>query len=456
MSEATAKKSTVLPTSVEEVPEQGKGGLRKSILTATLLPSFFIAIILTIAGFFVYSGAIQGESKEKLENIADAVLIYYDHLDSGDYNLVIDEKNQTTHLLKGDTLISADLGYLDLMAESTGTEITIFFYDTRMMTTISDGRGERIRNTIANSNIVEKVLESKEPYFFNDVEITGVRYCAVYVPIFGSDGTCIGMIGIAENYREVLDQAYKFMYINGVIMLIAFGMLGIFVVRYMDNQVHALTHIREFLKKISEGELDAQLNMEVIQRGDEIGDMGRLINYLRASLKKLVERDTLTNLNNRRSGMQRLNQIRAKAERNGTSYSVAMGDIDFFKNVNDTYGHDAGDAVLKAVARIISKAMRNSGAAIRWGGEEFLFVFDGEDERTAAKRLQDILDEIRQAVVVYDEKEIRFTMSYGVIEGDINRTAEKDINLADERLYFAKKSGRNRVISGEEFISQID
>ena len=448
----TSKKNTkmVRPTSVDEVPELGRGGLRKSILVVTLLSMLAVAVLIVFVGGFSYSHSVQKQVEKNLNDVATAVLIYYDNNFEGDYNLMINNGAGQTYLYKGDTCISDDTSYIDELSERTGMEITIFFYDTRMMTTIEQN-GERIINTIANSNIVDGVLVGQKTRFFNGAKIAGKRYCAQYVPFFGTDGTCIGMIGVCEPYEKVTSFVNRILYITGAAMILALAIMGISMVKYIDKLVQALNYLREFLKKIAEGNLDSDLNTRIFEREDEIGDMGRLANFLRASLKKLVEKDPLTNLNNRRSGQNKINQIRNKAQLNGTPYAVAIGDIDFFKKVNDNYGHDAGDEVLKRVASIIGNAMVGHGTAIRWGGEEFLFIFDGYTEQQAGEMLRAVLDEIRETVVSYDGQDIRFTMSYGVIAGDLSRSYGEDINLADERLYYAKEHGRNRVVTGAQF-----
>lgn len=437
---------------LDKVPEKGKGGLRKSILAATLLPLLLVAIILVGASSVIYTKALQKEVSTNLSNVAKSVMLYYERVYPGDYNLLMDNEKSITYLKKGEYVISDDTEFISQMSADTDTEISIFFYDTRLMTTIVDQKGKNVRNTRANSNIVEQVLDRKESYFFENIEIAGVRYCAEYVPVFSANGTCIGMVGVAREYSTITHQVNNLLFINALIMLLAVIFIGFCMVKYMDGIVNSLMLEREFLSEIAKGKLDGELSTQVLKREDEIGDMGRLSLYLRSSLKRLVEKDPLTNLNNRRSGKLKIDQTRARAERTAVPYSIAMGDIDFFKKVNDVYGHDAGDVVLKTVAKILSTHMMGHGTVIRWGGEEFLFTFDRENEQDAALVLAGMLDEIRDTVVNYDNQEIRFTMSYGIVTGDVERSAEQDINMADERLYFAKNNGRNRIVTAKEYV----
>lgn len=429
---------------------KGKGGLQRAFLIRTLIPLFLIGILFLTVGSAVYSRTLQKEMGNDLSDVAQAVLMYYDYTYPGDYGLLVDGDNKVAYFQKGDVTISDDTSFIDEIKERTGTEITLFFYDTRVMTTIKDKKGQRIVNTIANSKIIDAVMADDAGVFFDTAKINNVQYCVQYLPIKGSDGTFIGMIGVAEPFAQVQSLVNRLQYINSAIIILALLAMAFWMIRYSKTIVSALGKVRDFLDDIAEGKLDTELDQNVLDRGDEIADMGRFTLYVRGALKKVIERDPLTNLNNRRSGQIKMGNIRAKADKYGNKYSVAIGDIDHFKQVNDVYGHDAGDAVLKETARIMSDHMMGKGVVIRWGGEEFLFVFDGFDQDEAEKELWDILEKIRNTVVTYGEDRITYTMSYGVIGGSTTRPAGQEITLADERLYYAKEHGRNRVVADIE------
>jgi diguanylate cyclase (GGDEF)-like protein len=160
----------------------------------------------------------------------------------------------------------------------------------------------------------------------------------------------------------------------------------------------------------------------------------------------MMDKDALTKLYNRRSANRKLDLIRSHFENDGTPYSVAIGDIDFFKKVNDTYGHDAGDLILQTISNILQKHLKPLGFVARWGGEEFLMVFDKLGIEASEKVLWTILEEIRATEVVYNDTVIMVTMSFGVAcQPELPQ--DDLIKIADERLYYAKESGRNRVVS---------
>lgn len=441
------KNKSIFPNSIDEVPVRGKGGLRKSLLQVTIVPLVLMGIVFLTLGAMVYSKALQKQIRRDLENVGNSILTYYEFVHPGEYELYIDEKKEKAYLKKGAETISDETSFMDQIAKQTETEITVFYYDTRMMTTIRDSKGKRISFTGVNNKIVEEVLNTGESKFYDSVEIEKVRYCVMYMPIFDSAGNCIGMIGIGQPYAKLQGYVNRLSIINVIIILLTMAFVALWMIKYTQKLANALDKLVGFMGDMAQGRLDTELDQSVLGREDEIGDMGRYTLYVRGSLKKLVEKDPLTNLYNRRSGQNRMDQIRKRAHKDYNRYSIAIGDIDFFKKVNDTYGHDAGDAVLKEVARILSDNMVGKGIVVRWGGEEFLFVFDHDGVEEAKAHLQGILEQIREAVVVYEDREIRFTMSYGVFEGSEELAAGQEITEADELLYFAKEHGRNQVIS---------
>lgn len=158
--------------------------------------------------------------------------------------------------------------------------------------------------------------------------------------------------------------------------------------------------------------------------------------------------DALTGLSNHGAIMTELQHRMARAREQRHSLCIAMVDIDFFKKVNDTYGHLAGDRVLAEVARRIRAAIRNFDIAGRYGGEEFLLVFSDTDLQMA----QVVAERVRQAVaaapVDTEGKHIPVTISLGVALASGQDTADQLIERADRALYAAKTAGRNRTVLG--------
>ena len=129
------------------------------------------------------------------------------------------------------------------------------------------------------------------------------------------------------------------------------------------------------------------------------------------------------------------------------SVSLFICDIDFFKKVNDTYGHNAGDAVLRNVSGILSRNARGCDGIYRWGGEEFICILPDTDKAEAAEIAERMRLLVKESVCKFEDLEIKVTMSFGVTCLDKSLSIEDNIKVADERLYHAKERGRNIVIS---------
>jgi two-component system cell cycle response regulator len=169
-------------------------------------------------------------------------------------------------------------------------------------------------------------------------------------------------------------------------------------------------------------------------------------------LRELSMRDDLTRLLNRRTIRQRLHEEVQRARRYGHQLSIALCDLDHFKQVNDTFGHQAGDRVLVAIAEVLRREARAPDVAGRYGGEEFLILLPETglaSARQAARRLRHTIETSR--TVLPDGQVLPLTASLGVaalseIESDVEAALDELLALADQRLYAAKAAGRNRVI----------
>lgn len=157
--------------------------------------------------------------------------------------------------------------------------------------------------------------------------------------------------------------------------------------------------------------------------------------------------DPVTNIYNKRYFTERLKQEFSLAKRNRTSLSLLMIDIDFFKKVNDTYGHLAGDFVLGKLSEVISSMTRDEDIVARYGGEEFAAILPGTSEEGAVICAERIRDKSSETPFIFEEEEINITVSIGVATlGDRNpfESIEEFIEAADNCLYYSKKHGRNR------------
>ena len=161
-------------------------------------------------------------------------------------------------------------------------------------------------------------------------------------------------------------------------------------------------------------------------------------------VQRLASRDEMTRSLNRRSLISALERERSRAERSGAPFCIAMIDLDHFKGVNDTFGHAAGDAVLRAFADTVHDTMRMTDVFGRYGGEEFLLILVG----TAPPMALEAVERIRVAVAGRDWRaavpDATVTMSAGIAGFRKGETVEQLLHRADLALYQAKKDGRNR------------
>ncbi len=163
-------------------------------------------------------------------------------------------------------------------------------------------------------------------------------------------------------------------------------------------------------------------------------------------LRVQASQDSLTGLLNRNSFSNILESEHARCLRYGCELSLLMIDIDHFKTVNDTYGHQAGDMVLQQVARLLKSNVRLSDHVNRFGGDEFCVLFTNthrEDALTCAERLR---SEVARLTIEFDGRPIHFTASFGLAECDITTFSPTDlVERADQALFHGKRNGRNSV-----------
>lgn len=420
-----------------------KGQLYRSLHALSIVPLMILGLILALFGYHTVQKNMIADVRTELKNIVSSVILTYDFMYPGDYHL---EGTELMVLMKGSQPLNGDFSIIDRIKADTGAEVTIFYQDARVLTTICDTTGNRIIGTGSNSIIVQDVLLTGQPHFYTNTEINDVPYFAYYAPVFNSDGAVTGMVYAGKPCAVVNKTVMTAVLPVLLIALLSVGIVSIIVSTYTSNLLSALQSIRTFLSKVSTGNLAAELDNSVLQRGDELSEMAYSALYMQRSLRTLVEQDTLTELNNRRFADKHLRQIQMQANTHGTSFVVAIGDIDFFKSVNDTYGHECGDMVLKKIADVLKRNMMGKGFVARWGGEEFLFVYDNCTLDTARMDMELMLNEIRNLSLSYEDQKLAVTMTFGLAEGGVGTNVKTLLQLADSRLYDGKSNGRNQIV----------
>lgn len=418
--------------------------LKFKMLMLTTVPFVFLAVFLLGVSYKSVHDTLVEQANEDMIKQCTLLSRMYDAIYPGDYKMdVIDEKHFIIY--KGSYDITAEYDTMDSIKDAYNDDFSIFCGDQSVLTTLKDDEGNRLLYSRLSAVIKEEVIKRQEDKFYSNVKMDGVEYLEYFRPIINEDGTCFGMYGVYREASEINKKTYKTIFPIAVLYCIATVVIGLISVIYAGKIVDRILGLQKFMKNVSAGRFDVGMPSHYTNGNDELHDLARMGKVMQNSLRLLVECDELTKLNNRRYGVKNLEKIISKSANNATEFCVAIGDIDFFKKVNDTYGHDMGDEVLKRVAEVLKRNMAGKGFVARWGGEEFLFVYDMVKIDDAKKHLNDMLDEIRALNITYNDTSISVTMSFGLAEGDSSEGLDENVKRADERLYYAKEHGRNQV-----------
>ncbi|MEK6263318.1 MAG: GGDEF domain-containing protein [Clostridium sp.] len=233
---------------------------------------------------------------------------------------------------------------------------------------------------------------------------------------------CVSMRSFIEN-----DTFVKVEFIKGKLMLIISSPVII----------EGSTYIVEMIKDISQ-------TSSIMKNEKSDYNIQELI----VDMNDVAIRDELTGIYNRRYINERLIVDINDSSKYNKPLCVVMADLDFFKDVNDNYGHVVGDWVLKDFAKLISTAIRSSSDWVgRYGGEEFLIVLGNTDGNEAFSVIEKLRKLVEENVFIYDDIKIKITSSFGAYTiQNVHITIDELISKADENLYTAKNSGRNKTI----------
>ena len=221
---------------------------------------------------------------------------------------------------------------------------------------------------------------------------------------------------------------------------------------YIDIQVSTLApHSNNppgFLIVLRDISFSKQIEFQLKKANDNLQKQINEINHLQDLLKDQATHDSLTGLNNRRLMDEVLASQLEQARLHNNPFSILVLDIDHFKNINDYYGHQIGDAMLKEVGKCIQSSTRANDYACRLGGDEILMTFQNMGNKEAEKKAEEIRKKLQAIVLNKENQQISSTVSIGIatfpVDGDILKEL---INRADQAMYAAKEKGRNRVVT---------
>lgn len=165
-------------------------------------------------------------------------------------------------------------------------------------------------------------------------------------------------------------------------------------------------------------------------------------------LRELATVDELTGIANRRAMQQTLLHAERRGCEQRSGYGLVLGDIDLFKQINDSHGHECGDRVIAAVATALQGALREGDVVARWGGEEFLVLLPDTDRQGALAVAEKLRAAVARVTITYSGESVMPTLSFGVIAAHWGERVDQSIRRADRALYRAKQNGRNCIVEG--------
>ena len=441
--EATEVKEAAVPE--KAVPKAPRIGKRKSTVQLqinfiTLIPILLMGVLFALIGMKMFqSSAIE----EMFNLLRGTAVMASEHFSDPDGNLHL----EGGELIFDDEKISDELYYLERVKAAYNIEVSIIYGNNRILTTLKDESGKSMKGTVvADSRIVTEVFKGNIVSTQENM-IARERYLCVYVPLLGRNNIC-GMIEATISLRQFHQTNMRFYIYIILLTLLTAGITFLMISFFSRGLIRRLAVIRDYLEElVTKQTAEQEMNPLVYRHNDEIATLANHATSIATSLKNVMGSDPLTGLYNRRAGRQHLKELWEHSHKDYTVFSIVIGDLDFFKNVNDQYGHDVGDSVLTGVADILKKHTENDAFAVRWGGEEFLMGFTAARDETYEIVKSISKDIKRQTFFSSDRKPFHMSMTFGIASFAGQENIDEVIKLADNNLYEGKRKGRDCIVS---------
>ncbi len=282
------------------------------------------------------------------------------------------------------------------------------------------------------------------------------------IPLTNMKGLPVGRIIFIKDVSGLYREAYTVLFVLALYSVFMLSLLTLLLFRIVSTVINRVVFLKDVTARIEKKDF-AVINLLENSKErwkDEVYELKHSIYNMALSLKSAFEElekkkseleqlayyDPLTGLPNRRFFFDHANLILESSKRYRNPISLLIIDIDHFRKINDTYGHEAGDIVLKSFADILKKTIRQSDLAARLGGEEFVLLMPNATLQQGKVMAERVRVSFQNSLIVYEEKEIRATLSVGLASFKSGIESIDDlIRMADEALYKAKELGRNRI-----------
>ncbi len=358
---------------------------------------------------------------------------------------------------------------LKLMKNSVDVD-WIIYYNRNLLKDVLDGSIDSFmkEKVVIDNVVIDRFSNPKVLYMPLDVKgymLHGSflkKSLLVEVPLTGMNGLPIGRVVLIKDVSGIYKETYLIFLALALYSLFVFSFLAFMLFRIassLASRVIFLKNITASIEKRDFSVIDLLKNSKESSK-DEVWELKHSIYNMAVSLKHAFEElkekqkeleelayyDPLTGLPNRRFFFDHANLILESAKRHRTPLTLLLIDLDHFKKINDTYGHEAGDLLLKNFTEVLRKNSRKSDLPARLGGEEFALLMPNTDlqqGRVVAERIRQCF---QNSVIVYRGMEVRTTLSGGLAPF-VPEVEEIDdlMRMADEALYKAKELGRNRI-----------
>ena len=188
-----------------------------------------------------------------------------------------------------------------------------------------------------------------------------------------------------------------------------------------------------------------EIQANMIKTHTKLAIQTKALREANEKLEYMAKKDYLTGINNRGSFFEQAKKIWEQPLKTNEKIYIAMFDLDKFKNINDTYGHQVGDTVLKEFAKSVSSNLDEDDIFARIGGEEFVLLTISEDEKKVIEKLEKMRQNVENLSLTSQKENLQLTVSIGLSSKLDNQTIDQTLDFADKKLYEAKNSGRNNI-----------
>ncbi len=346
----------------------------------------------------------------------------------------------------------------------------VIYYDREFVPEISGGNLDAfMKDKVVISNMVIDRF-SKQYVLTLPLNVRGYMLYGSFleksllmeIPLTDLKGLPIGRVILIKDVSVLYREVYILFVALAFYSLFMLSFLAVVLFRIVSTIVNRIVFLKDITASIEKQDFTVLHILEKSKEGwkDEVYELKHSIYNMALSLKSAFEElekkkseleqlayyDPLTGLPNRRFFFDHANLILENSKRYGNPLTLLIIDIDHFKKINDTYGHEAGDLVLKSFADILRKSIRQSDLPARSGGEEFLILMPNTNLSQGKVVAERIRTKFQNSLIVYEGKEIRATLSGGLASYKEGVETVDDLTrMADKALYKAKELGRNRI-----------